>query len=144
VTRIYAFNGDADGLCALQQLRLAAAGAGAKVEAETLVTGVKRDIALLERVKGAPGDECTVLDVSLANDLAKAHARSALAIVSQKTSGGYLVFLRVPGDSSVSAEAFCRRFPTEGGRRTAAGINHLPSEDLAGFKAAFEEQFRVG
>jgi hypothetical protein len=53
------FNGDADGLCALQQLRLAQPG-------ETiLVTGVKRDIALLGRVHAAPGDEVTVLDVSL-------------------------------------------------------------------------------
>lgn len=41
---IYAFNGDADGLCALQQLRLAE-GADA-----VLVTGVKRDIHLLKRV----------------------------------------------------------------------------------------------
>jgi hypothetical protein len=321
----YAFNGDADGLCALQQLRLAAAAGGAKVGEETLITGVKRDIALLERVKGAPGDTCTVLDVSLdvnraglsallasgarvryfdhhfagevpqdaklelhidpspsvctsiivdrylegrfrgwavvgafgdslveegralaqttglspaetdrlkelgiainyndygetladlhvapadlaaemlrytdplefaansatfrrlaegfredmklaqrlqpsrkapgsivfelpdaawarrssgtlANDLAKANTGNALAIVSQKTSGGYLVSLRVPSDASVSAEAFCRRYPTGGGRRTAAGINHLPSEQLEAFKTAFEEQFRL-
>ena len=45
MTHSYVFNGDADGLCALQQLRLASPrGAGG----ETLVTGVKRDIALLE------------------------------------------------------------------------------------------------
>src|SRR6185295_10967496 len=31
----------------------------------TLVTGVKRDIELLARVKAAPGDQITVLDVSL-------------------------------------------------------------------------------
>ena len=325
MTRTYAFNGDADGLCALQQLRLAAAAAGAAVGGETLITGVKRDIALLERVQGGPGIEVTVLDVSLdvnragllallesgaairyfdhhfageipqhpaleahidpdakvctsilvdrhlggrfrrwaavgafgdslvdqgrmlsqeaglttdatdrlaklgvainynaygesiadlhvppsdlaaemlkytdplefeansatyrrlangfredmelarrlapsrkalgaivyelpdaawarrssgtlANDLAKAHAGNALAIVSQKTGGGYLVSLRVPSDSNVSAEAFCRRYPTGGGRRTAAGINHLPAEELEGFKTAFEDQFRV-
>ena len=53
------FNGDADGICALQQLRLAQPGES------TLVTGVKRDIALLGRVPAAPGDEVTVLDVSL-------------------------------------------------------------------------------
>lgn len=53
------FNGDADGLCALQQLRLAE-----PLEA-TLVTGVKRDIALLTRVDANPGDSVTVLDVSL-------------------------------------------------------------------------------
>jgi hypothetical protein len=53
------FNGDADGLCALQQLRLAE-----PLEA-TLITGVKRDIALLSRVQTNPGDRVTVLDVSL-------------------------------------------------------------------------------
>lgn len=57
--RVYAFNGDADGLCALQQLRLADPGPA------TLVTGVKRDIRLLERVDAAHGDEVTVLDISL-------------------------------------------------------------------------------
>lgn len=321
MTSIYAFNGDADGLCALQQLRLAegAAAAGA-----TLVTGVKRDIALLGRVEAAAGDVCTALDVSLdvnragllalldagvrvryfdhhfagalpahahfeahldespnvctavlvdrhldgrfrswaavgafgdsladegnalaraaggapeaavrlqelglainynaygetladlhvpparlaeemfphadplafadsetcrrlyegfrddmararrleparlvsgavlfvlpdaawarrasgtlANDLARAHAGSAVALLSPKSGGGYLVSVRVPRESTVSAEAFCRGFPTGGGRRTAAGINHLPSEELANFTEAFERQFRA-
>jgi len=59
MTRYYAFNGDADGLCALQQLRLAETQRG------TLVTGVKRDITLLRRIQGRAGDTVTVLDVSL-------------------------------------------------------------------------------
>jgi len=53
------FNGDADGLCALQQLRLAAP------RDTVLVTGPKRDIALLDRIAPRAGDEITVLDVSL-------------------------------------------------------------------------------
>ncbi len=53
------FNGDADGICALHQLRLADPR-----EAE-LVTGVKRDIALLKRVQAKAGDRVTVLDISL-------------------------------------------------------------------------------
>ena len=44
-----AFNGDADGLCALHQLRLAQ-----PLEA-VLVTGVKRDIALLKRIDARAG-----------------------------------------------------------------------------------------
>ena len=52
------FNGDADGICALLQLRLA-------MPAEsTLVTGTKRDIALLQRVNAQTGDIVTVLDIS--------------------------------------------------------------------------------
>ncbi|NTV97200.1 MAG: acetyltransferase, partial [Thiobacillus sp.] len=53
------FNGDADGLCALHQLRLAD-----PAEAE-LVTGVKRDLALLKRVPAKAGDRVTVLDVTV-------------------------------------------------------------------------------
>lgn len=65
------FNGDADGLCALQQLRLAA-----PCEA-VLVTGPKRDIALLGRIAPRAGDEVTVLDVSL--DRNRAALEAALA-----------------------------------------------------------------
>lgn len=53
------FNGDADGVCALHQLRLAE-----PLDAQ-LVTGVKRDIALLGRVEAGEGDRVTVLDISL-------------------------------------------------------------------------------
>ena len=53
------FNGDADGICALHQLRL-----DAPRPAE-LVTGVKRDIGLLGRVEADAGDELTVLDISM-------------------------------------------------------------------------------
>lgn len=53
------FNGDADGLCALHQLRLAEPAAG------TLVTGTKRDIGLLKRVSAGAGDQVTVLDISV-------------------------------------------------------------------------------
>lgn len=53
------FNGDADGICALIQLRLA------HPQAAELITGVKRDIDLLGQVKAAAGDHVTVLDVSL-------------------------------------------------------------------------------
>jgi hypothetical protein len=53
------FNGDADGICALQQLRLE------EPRASVLVTGAKRDIRLLARVSAGAGDELTVLDISL-------------------------------------------------------------------------------
>lgn len=59
MSRYYAFNGDADGLCALHQLRLV------EMQPAILVTGVKRDIALLRRIAGLTGDSVTVLDVSL-------------------------------------------------------------------------------
>jgi len=53
------FNGDADGICALHQLRLA------RPQESELITGVKRDISLLKRVQAKAGDCVTVLDISL-------------------------------------------------------------------------------
>ena len=54
------FNGDADGICALHQLRLAEP----RPEAG-LVTGVKRDIRLLQQLSGTRDANITVLDISL-------------------------------------------------------------------------------
>ena len=53
------FNGDADGICALTQLR------NANPVDSTLITGVKRSIDLLKQVTPAEGDQITVLDVSM-------------------------------------------------------------------------------
>jgi len=53
------FNGDADGICALVQLRLA------EPRSAELVTGVKRDINLLGRVDARTGDHITALDISM-------------------------------------------------------------------------------
>jgi hypothetical protein len=54
------FNGDADGIFALHQLRLAT-----PIEKTILITGVKRDIALLRKIKDAKNCNITVLDISL-------------------------------------------------------------------------------
>lgn len=60
------FNGDADGICALIQLRLA------EPRESILITGIKRDIKLLkhltEQVTLQAHDEVTVLDVSMAKN----------------------------------------------------------------------------
>ncbi|MBS9897428.1 DHH family phosphoesterase [Vibrio alginolyticus] len=58
------FNGDADGIIALLQLRLAD-----PVDAQ-LITGVKRDIKLVEKVDVQAGDELTVLDISMEKNMA--------------------------------------------------------------------------
>ena len=58
------FNGDADGICSLHQYRLAY-----PVSNVELVTGVKRDIALLEHIKDVRGSQITVFDVSMHSNL---------------------------------------------------------------------------
>jgi hypothetical protein len=57
--RILVFNGDADGLCALQQLCLSETPSPRE-----LVTGPKRRTRLLSNVQACERDEVTVLDVS--------------------------------------------------------------------------------
>ena len=59
MTNFDIFNVDADGLCALAQLR------NAEPREAQLVTGVKRDIKLLDKVEAGPDSLITVLDVSL-------------------------------------------------------------------------------
>jgi hypothetical protein len=66
MSAIDVFNGDADGLCALRQWRLAFP------EAAQRVTGVKRDIQLLARVKAGAGDRVTVFDISFDSNRADA------------------------------------------------------------------------
>jgi len=62
------FNGDADGICALQQLRLQ------QPREAQRISGLKRDIDLLQRVDADAGDEVTVLDVSLDKNREALHA----------------------------------------------------------------------
>jgi oligoribonuclease NrnB/cAMP/cGMP phosphodiesterase (DHH superfamily) len=53
------FNGDADGIVALLQLRLA------EPKQSKLITGIKRDIGLLKQVDKTAASSVTVLDISL-------------------------------------------------------------------------------
>jgi hypothetical protein len=59
------FNGDADGICALHQLRLHSPQPEAR-----LISGVKRDIALLKQIEDVRDSAVTVLDISLASNRA--------------------------------------------------------------------------
>lgn len=59
-----AFNGDADGICALHQWRLA------QPAASTLITGVKRDIGLLKNIDADAGDEILALDIAVEKNAA--------------------------------------------------------------------------
>tara|TARA_R110001606_G_scaffold395664_2_gene568546 strand:- start:174103 stop:175077 length:975 start_codon:yes stop_codon:yes gene_type:complete len=64
VQYIDAFNGDADGLCALVQLRRN------NPVSSTLVTGIKRDINLLKRIADGANTHITVLDISFEKNVA--------------------------------------------------------------------------
>lgn len=80
------FNGDADGICALLQLRLA------QPRASELVTGVKRRINLLDDITPLAGDRVTVLDVSMEKNSA------ALATTLAAGAEVFYVDHHFPGD----------------------------------------------
>jgi hypothetical protein len=73
------FNGDADGILSLVQLRLA------EPREAVLVTGRKRDIKLLSRVEPSKGDKVTVLDISM-----KSNADDLRRILDQGAEVFYL------------------------------------------------------
>lgn len=120
---------------------------------QELLIGYRDDmqkVGALTPFKRSPGALCFVLPEeawarrasgTLANELARAHRGAAVAILSRNSQGNYTVSVRVPADATVSADTFCRQFPTGGGRRTAAGINQLPEARREDFFSAFEEQF---
>ncbi|MGM0767014.1 MAG: DHH family phosphoesterase [Pseudomonadota bacterium] len=88
------FNGDADGICALIQLRLASP------RESTLVTGVKRDVSLAKQVPHSEPADVTILDISLDKN------RDA---VDQLLTAGSRVFYvdhHFPGESLPEAAGF--------------------------------------
>lgn len=76
------------------------------------------------------------------NALAEQHPQRAHALLTLLPEGGYRVSVRAPLAVKSGADDLCRRFPGGGGRKSAAGINHLPAADLDRFIAAFQAQFR--
>jgi hypothetical protein len=109
---------------------------GAAIETAPRWTGARASLYLLpdrpssRRVLGVFG-----------NHLVRVDPRRAYAVLAPREGGGYIVSLRAPETSGVSADAFARRFPSGGGRREAAGIDHLPEERIQEFIDRFSEAF---
>jgi hypothetical protein len=75
------------------------------------------------------------------NALANAHPQRAHAVVTANRLGGYQVSVRAPLENKAGADELCSQFPSGGGRRGAAGINHLPLDQYADFVAAFQARY---
>lgn len=76
-----------------------------------------------------------------ANDLAQQNPDRAHAMLTTKPEGGYLISVRAPLNNKVGADELCRQFETGGGRKAAAGINHLPTDRYDVFLDAFRAAF---
>ncbi len=75
------------------------------------------------------------------NHLANLFPERAHAIISNNNKGGYQVSVRAPLSNQIGADDLCSTFATGGGRKGAAGINHLPMEELNKFVALFEQHY---
>jgi hypothetical protein len=71
------------------------------------------------------------------NQLAVDSPAQAHAVLTAKPEGGYVVSVRAPLVARSGADDLCSQFDTGGGRKGAAGINHLPDSELGRFIAAF-------
>ncbi len=89
------------------------------------------DAAWSRRIRGA-----------YANKLANQFPRKAYAVLSPTVENAYTVSVRVPISGMTTADEFCLRYPTGGGRANAGGINYLDKNDLYKFIKAFQMQFQ--
>lgn len=76
------------------------------------------------------------------NNLANNNPDRAHAVVSFNSQDGYQISVRAPLKNKTGADELCSSFPSGGGRKAAAGINHLAIADLPGFISAFEEKYQ--
>lgn len=86
------------------------------------------DIAWARRVSGVFGNHLANLNPNLAH-----------AVLSNNQEGGYLVSVRSPINNKNGADEFCSGFATGGGRKSAAGINYLPTDQLSVFVDKFND-----
>lgn len=75
------------------------------------------------------------------NRLAVESPMQAHAVLTARTGGGYVVSVRAPMANKSGADELCSQFDTGGGRKGAAGINHLPEPELGRFISLFYATF---
>lgn len=100
-------------------------------ESDVSATLILPDASWARRVSGA-----------FANELASRYPSRAHAVLNKLPSGAYLVSIRAPKLTPFRAHEIAVRFKGGGGREAAAGINELPSEDLALFSSLLDETYR--
>ncbi len=66
----------------------------------------------------------------------------AHAVLTKNNNGGYLVSVRAPLNNKTGADELCRQFESGGGRKAAAGINHLPDSEFQAFINKLTQQFQ--
>ncbi len=77
----------------------------------------------------------------LGNQLARQAPQRAHALLTRLPEGGFVVSVRAPLTNREGADELCRQFPGGGGRKAAAGVNHLPEQQLDRFMELFRKSF---
>ncbi|MDD1614752.1 MAG: DHH family phosphoesterase, partial [Methylococcaceae bacterium] len=120
---------------------------------EQLLTGYADDIGQAQHIKPEYltdaiavyilPDEAWARRISgvFSNELANQNPQRAHAVLSYNAQGGYQISVRAPLISKTGADELCSSFTSGGGRKSAAGINHLPLEELSKFIAAFAKKY---
>ncbi|GAA5186331.1 DHH family phosphoesterase [Ferrimonas gelatinilytica] len=78
---------------------------------------------------------------TLANRLARAHPEQALLLMIPTGDHHHQVSLRAPLNAPLGADRLCRRYPSGGGRASAAGINTLPNDQISDLLQDFSTHF---
>ena len=76
------------------------------------------------------------------NELVNQFPDRAHAVLTQNGQDGYLISVRAPLNNKTGADELCRQFESGGGRKAAAGVNHLPKSELQTFIDKFAMQFK--
>jgi len=120
---------------------------------ETLKKGYVEDMALARSIKPELENRTGAIYILpdapwsrrvsgvFGNFLATAFPQRAHAVLTKRTDHGFLVSVRAPQTTKTGAEAVCSQFDTGGGRKGAAGINHLPEDQFARFVDVFNTIF---
>ena len=120
---------------------------------QTLLNGYRDDMVMAESIQSEYTSETHALYILpsakwarrvsgvYANQLAQNNPKRAHAMLTQEPEGGYVVSVRAPLNNKTGADELCRQFETGGGRKAAAGINHLPETEYTRFLQAFVEAF---
>lgn len=97
-------------------------------QSDAVAVFILPDTAWARRVNGVFG-----------NFLSNLHPTRAHAVITHNKDDDYQVGVRAPLSNKTGADELCSAFPTGGGRKAAAGINHLPGDRLNIFIKKFED-----
>lgn len=122
---------------------------------QTLVKGYREDIKNAEAIQPKHNSESHALFILenekwarrvsgvFANQLAQENPNRAHAMLTKKSGDGFVVSVRAPLNNKTGADELCRKFETGGGRKAAAGINHLSNTDYEKFLSRFLSAFSL-